>query len=51
MMRGSQESQPLNIKTIVSLNTLMIDGTGMCGVCRSDGQRLDEVRLRRWPAF
>jgi ferredoxin/flavodoxin---NADP+ reductase len=34
MMRGSQESLPLNIKTIVSLNTLMIDGTGMCGVCR-----------------
>jgi ferredoxin--NADP+ reductase len=34
MMRGSQESQPLGIKTIVSLNTLMIDGTGMCGVCR-----------------
>ena len=34
MMRGSQESQPLNIDTIVSLNTLMIDGTGMCGVCR-----------------
>jgi ferredoxin/flavodoxin---NADP+ reductase len=34
MMRGAQESQPLNIKTMVSLNTLMIDGTGMCGVCR-----------------
>ncbi len=34
MMRGCQESQPLNIETIVSLNTLMIDGTGMCGVCR-----------------
>jgi ferredoxin--NADP+ reductase len=34
MMRGAQESRPLNIKTIVSLNTLMIDGTGMCGVCR-----------------
>jgi ferredoxin--NADP+ reductase len=34
MMRGSQESQPLNIKTMVSLNTIMIDGTGMCGVCR-----------------
>jgi ferredoxin/flavodoxin---NADP+ reductase len=34
MMRGSQETRPLNIKTIVSLNTLMIDGTGMCGVCR-----------------
>jgi ferredoxin--NADP+ reductase len=34
MMRGSQESQALGIKTMVSLNTLMIDGTGMCGVCR-----------------
>ncbi|HOC38758.1 MAG TPA: sulfide/dihydroorotate dehydrogenase-like FAD/NAD-binding protein, partial [Thermodesulfobacteriota bacterium] len=22
------------IKTIVSLNPIMIDGTGMCGVCR-----------------
>lgn len=34
MMNGSQESRKYNIKTIVSLNTLMIDGTGMCGVCR-----------------
>ncbi len=34
MMRGAQETLPLQIKTIVSLNTLMIDGTGMCGVCR-----------------
>ncbi len=34
MMRAAQETSPLNIKTIVSLNTLMIDGTGMCGVCR-----------------
>ncbi len=34
MMRGSQATQPLDIKTVVSLNTLMIDGTGMCGVCR-----------------
>jgi len=34
MMRASEETAPLNIKTIVSLNTLMIDGTGMCGVCR-----------------
>ena len=34
MMRASQETQPMNIRTIVSLNTLMIDGTGMCGVCR-----------------
>jgi ferredoxin--NADP+ reductase len=34
MMRTSQETTPLEIRTIVSLNTLMIDGTGMCGVCR-----------------
>ena len=34
MMRAAQETAPFNIKTIVSLNTLMIDGTGMCGVCR-----------------
>jgi ferredoxin--NADP+ reductase len=34
MMRASEETRPLEIKTIVSLNTLMIDGTGMCGVCR-----------------
>jgi ferredoxin--NADP+ reductase len=23
-----------NVKTIVSLNPIMLDGTGMCGVCR-----------------
>jgi ferredoxin--NADP+ reductase len=34
MMRVAEETRPLEIKTIVSLNTLMIDGTGMCGVCR-----------------
>ena len=27
-------SRPMGIKTIVSLNPIMIDGTGMCGVCR-----------------
>lgn len=34
MKRGSDASRPLGIKTIVSLNPIMIDGTGMCGVCR-----------------
>lgn len=34
LMRAAEETRPMNIKTIVSLNTLMIDGTGMCGVCR-----------------
>jgi ferredoxin/flavodoxin---NADP+ reductase len=27
-------SKPFGVKTIVSLNTIMVDGTGMCGACR-----------------
>ncbi|NLX35972.1 MAG: sulfide/dihydroorotate dehydrogenase-like FAD/NAD-binding protein [Chloroflexi bacterium] len=27
-------SQPFGVKTIVSLNSIMVDGTGMCGACR-----------------
>ena len=34
MMRISQVTRPLGIKTIVNMNPIMIDGTGMCGVCR-----------------
>ncbi|HQL22851.1 MAG TPA: sulfide/dihydroorotate dehydrogenase-like FAD/NAD-binding protein [candidate division Zixibacteria bacterium] len=34
MKRVSDMTRPLGIKTIVSLNPIMIDGTGMCGVCR-----------------
>jgi len=35
MMRAVAElTQPYNIKTLVSLNPVMIDGTGMCGGCR-----------------
>ncbi len=34
LKRGSDASRPLNIPTVVSLNPIMIDGTGMCGVCR-----------------
>ena len=30
----SLTTKPANIKTIVSLNPIMIDGTGMCGGCR-----------------
>ena len=29
-----QTTKPYNIKTIVSMNPIMIDGTGMCGGCR-----------------
>ena len=34
MKTGSEASRPLGVPTIVSLNPIMIDGTGMCGVCR-----------------
>ncbi|OGD30582.1 MAG: ferredoxin-NADP reductase [Candidatus Aminicenantes bacterium RBG_13_63_10] len=34
MMRMSQITRPLGWKTIVNMNPIMIDGTGMCGVCR-----------------
>ncbi len=29
-------TRPLGIKTIVSMNPVMVDGTGMCGACRLD---------------
>ncbi len=34
MRKVSQVSFPFKIKTIVSLNALMVDATGMCGCCR-----------------
>ncbi|MEA1960873.1 MAG: sulfide/dihydroorotate dehydrogenase-like FAD/NAD-binding protein [Bacillota bacterium] len=34
MQAVSELTAPFNIKTIVSLNPIMVDGTGMCGGCR-----------------
>jgi ferredoxin--NADP+ reductase len=35
MMRAvSAVTEPLEVRTIVSLNPIMVDGTGMCGGCR-----------------
>jgi 2-polyprenylphenol hydroxylase and related flavodoxin oxidoreductases len=35
MMRAVSElTRPYGIKTVVSLNSIMVDGTGMCGACR-----------------
>lgn len=35
MMKGAADvTRPHRIKTVVSLNPLMVDGTGMCGGCR-----------------
>lgn len=36
-------TKKLNIPTIVSLNTIMVDGTGMCGACRV--QIGDEIKF------
>ena len=30
----AETTRPFGVKTLVSLNTIMIDGTGMCGGCR-----------------
>jgi glutamate synthase (NADPH/NADH) small chain len=36
MMKAvSDVTRPYSIKTVVSLNTIMVDGTGMCGCCRA----------------
>ncbi|MBU4482761.1 MAG: sulfide/dihydroorotate dehydrogenase-like FAD/NAD-binding protein [Actinobacteria bacterium] len=34
MSAVAEVTKPFNIKTIVSLNSIMVDGTGMCGACR-----------------
>jgi len=35
MMRAvAGVTRPFNVKTIASLNSIMLDGTGMCGACR-----------------
>jgi ferredoxin--NADP+ reductase len=34
MYTCSEATRPMGIKTMVSLNPIMVDGTGMCGACR-----------------
>ena len=35
MMKAvSEMTRPFSIETFVSLNAIMVDGTGMCGACR-----------------
>jgi ferredoxin/flavodoxin---NADP+ reductase len=34
MYASAQATRPFRIKTVVSLNPIMVDGTGMCGACR-----------------
>ncbi len=34
MYTCAEATRPLGVKTMVSLNPIMVDGTGMCGACR-----------------
>lgn len=34
MYEMAESTRPFEVKTVVSLNPIMIDGTGMCGACR-----------------
>lgn len=34
MRKVAETTKPFNVKTLVSLNALMVDATGMCGCCR-----------------
>ena len=48
MMKACAEAtRPHKIKTMVSVNPIMVDGTGMCGGCRVKVGDKVQVRLRR----
>jgi len=34
MMLAANTTKPFGVKTLVALNPIMLDGTGMCGACR-----------------
>ncbi|HBI64372.1 MAG TPA: sulfide/dihydroorotate dehydrogenase-like FAD/NAD-binding protein [Clostridiales bacterium] len=48
-------TKPYGIKTIVSMNSIMVDGTGMCGGCRltlnQDGKRVTKFACVDGPDF
>ena len=35
MRAVAETTRPFGVKTVVSLNPIMVDGTGMCGGCRA----------------
>jgi ferredoxin--NADP+ reductase len=52
MMRAVAETtRPHGIKTVVSLNSIMIDGTGMCGGCRVSIEGKSEFACVDGPEF
>lgn len=52
MMKACADTtRPFNVKTIVSLNTIMIDGMGMCGGCRVTVSGRDKFACVEGPDF
>jgi ferredoxin--NADP+ reductase len=52
MMRTTSEAtRPYGIKTIVSLNPIMVDGMGMCGACRVSVDGLTKFACVDGPEF
>jgi len=52
MMREvTKAAKEFNIKTIVSLNSIMVDGTGMCGACRVENGGKTEFACVDGPDF
>ncbi|MBD3230319.1 MAG: sulfide/dihydroorotate dehydrogenase-like FAD/NAD-binding protein [Candidatus Lokiarchaeota archaeon] len=55
MMEAAQTTKKHKIPTYASLNTIMIDGTGMCGGCRlsiiKDGKKISKFACVDGPTF
>ncbi|MBE0646073.1 MAG: sulfide/dihydroorotate dehydrogenase-like FAD/NAD-binding protein [Bacteroidetes bacterium] len=51
LKRGSDATRELGIKTVVDLNPIMIDGTGMCGVCRVSVGGMTKFACVQGPEF
>jgi len=47
----SEVTRPYKIKTIVSLNSIMVDGTGMCGACRVEVGGETKLTCQDGPEF
>lgn len=51
MKFASATTKPFGVKTIVSLNPIMVDGTGMCGCCRVEVGGKTEFTCVNGPDF
>jgi len=55
MMEASKATEKLKIPTFVSLDTIMLDGTGMCGACRltllEEGRQITKFACVDGPIF